>query len=157
MYSIKAQLNSDHLPSSRATCKPLFIKYELWWNTASSLPPRMQNPWILRGNCNRLELDLGIRGRSRDESQRLPRDACIRVHVYMLSHFSLCNSMDCSLPVSSVHGIFFLGKNTAIGCHSLLQGIFPTQGLNPSLLCLLHRQVDFFFFLPLSHLGSPLY
>ena len=35
---------------------------------------------------------------------------------------------------------------------SLLQGIFPTQGLNPSLLCLLHWQVDF---LPLSHLGSP--
>ena len=28
------------------------------------------------------------------------------------------------------------------GCHFLLQGIFPTRGLNPSLLCLLHRQVD---------------
>ena len=23
------------------------------------------------------------------------------------------------------------GKNTAVGCHALLQGIFPTQGLNP--------------------------
>ena len=23
------------------------------------------------------------------------------------------------------------GKNTGVGCHSLLQGIFPTQGLNP--------------------------
>ena len=31
--------------------------------------------------------------------------------------------------------------------------IFPTQGSNPSLLCLLHWQVDS---LPLSHLGSPL-
>ena len=30
-------------------------------------------------------------------------------------------------------------KNTAVGCQSLLQGIFPTQGLNP---CLLHcRQI----------------
>ena len=28
-----------------------------------------------------------------------------------------------------------VGKNTGVGCHSLLQGIFPTQGLNP---CLLH-------------------
>ena len=34
------------------------------------------------------------------------------------------------------------------GLHALLQGIFPTQGLN---LCLLHCRR----FLPLSHLGSP--
>ena len=34
------------------------------------------------------------------------------------------------------------GKNTGVGCHFLLQGIFPAQGLNPHLLCLLHcRQV----------------
>ena len=33
------------------------------------------------------------------------------------------------------------GKNTGVGCHALLQGIFPTQGLNPHLLCLLHWQV----------------
>ena len=26
------------------------------------------------------------------------------------------------------------GKNTGVGCHSLLQGIFPTQGSNPRLL-----------------------
>ena len=25
------------------------------------------------------------------------------------------------------------GKNTGVGCHTLLQGIFPTQGLNPLL------------------------
>ena len=28
------------------------------------------------------------------------------------------------------------GKNTGVGCHALLQGIFPTQGSNPQLLCL---------------------
>ena len=43
----------------------------------------------------------------------------------------------------------FPGKNTRVGCHFLLQGIFLTQGSN---LCLLHHQADF---LPLSHLGSP--
>ena len=32
----------------------------------------------------------------------------------------------------------FPGKNTGVGCHVLLQGIFPTQGLNLHLLCLLH-------------------
>ena len=30
------------------------------------------------------------------------------------------------------------GKNTEVGCHALLQEIFPTQGLNPCLLWLLH-------------------
>ena len=30
------------------------------------------------------------------------------------------------------------GKNTGVGCHFLLQAIFPTQGSNLSLLCLLH-------------------
>ena len=43
----------------------------------------------------------------------------------------------------------FPGKNTAVGCHSLFQCIFLTQGSNP---CLRHWQVDS---LPLSHLGSP--
>ena len=32
------------------------------------------------------------------------------------------------------------GKNTGMGCHALLQWIFPTQGLNPRLSCLLHWQ-----------------
>ena len=32
------------------------------------------------------------------------------------------------------------GKNTGVGCHFILQGIFPTQGSNLRLLCLLHWQ-----------------
>ena len=40
--------------------------------------------------------------------------------------------MDCSLPGSSVHGDS-PGKNTGVGCHVLLQVIFPTQGFNPGL------------------------
>ena len=97
--------------------------------------------------------------------------------------------MDCSLPGSSVHGIFQagilewvaisssrdlpdpgiesvslvspalqanslliepLGKPTGeagVGCHFLLQGIFPTQELNLNLLHLLHWQAGF---LPLT-------
>ena len=34
-----------------------------------------------------------------------------------------------------------VGKNTTVGCHAVLQGIFLTQGLNPHLLHLLHWQV----------------
>ena len=36
----------------------------------------------------------------------------------------------------------FPGKNTAVGCHFRLQGIFPTQGSNPHLLRLLNWQED---------------
>ena len=32
----------------------------------------------------------------------------------------------------------FPGENTGVGCHALLQGIFPNQGSNPRLLKLLH-------------------
>ena len=46
---------------------------------------------------------------------------------------TLCDPLDCSPPESSVHGDFS-GKNTGVGCHALLQGIFLTQGLNSYLL-----------------------
>ena len=45
---------------------------------------------------------------------------------------TLCNLMACSPLGSSVHGDS-PGKNTEVGCHALLQEIFPTQGLNPGL------------------------
>lgn len=47
----------------------------------------------------------------------------------------------------------FPGKNTRVVCHFLLQGIFPMQGLNLSLLCLLPWQV---YSLPLAPPGMPL-
>ena len=61
---------------------------------------------------------------------------------------TLCNTMDCSLPGSSVHGTF-PGKNTGESCPSFLQRTFLTLGLN---LGLLHcRQILYH----LSHQGSP--
>ena len=63
------------------------------------------------------------------------------------SCLTLCDPMDCSPPGSSVHGI--LQARILESCHSLLQGIFLTQGSNPGLLhC---RQILY----PLSHQGSP--
>ena len=61
---------------------------------------------------------------------------------------TLCSPMDCSPPGSSVHGDF-PSKNTGVGCHAFLQGIFPTQGLNPGLL---HRRWMLYH---LNHQGSP--
>ena len=61
---------------------------------------------------------------------------------------TLCDLMDCSPPDSSVHGDS-PGKNTEVGCHALLQGIFPTQGSNPGLP---HCRWILYC---LSHQGSP--
>jgi len=56
--------------------------------------------------------------------------------------------MDCNPPGSSVPRDSS-GKNTGVGCHALLQRIFPTQGLNPGLPhC---RQILYH----LSHQGRP--
>ena len=44
------------------------------------------------------------------------------------SCLTLCNPMDCIPPVLCPWD--FPGKNTGVGCHFLLQGIFPTQGSN---------------------------
>ena len=56
----------------------------------------------------------------------------------------LCDPMGCILPGSFVHGDS-PGKNTGVGCHAFLQGVFPTQGW---ILWLLHcRQILY----PLSH------
>ena len=64
------------------------------------------------------------------------------------SWLTLCSFVDCS-PARLLCPWDFLGKNTGVGCHFLLQGIFSIHGWNP---CLLHWQADS---LPLSHQGSP--
>ena len=69
------------------------------------------------------------------------------VVAYFLS-LTLWDLMDCSPPCSFCLWDF-PGKNTGVGCHFLLHGIFLTQGSN---LCLLHWQVGS---LPLSYQGRP--
>ena len=54
----------------------------------------------------------------------------------------------CSLPGSSVHGIF-QARVLEWGAIAFSRGIFPTQGLNPGLL---HCRQTLY---PLSHQGSP--
>ena len=55
------------------------------------------------------------------------------MHAKLLQLFlTLCDPMDRKLlcPWDSP------SKNTGVGCHAILQRIFPTQGLNPCPLCL---------------------
>ena len=64
--------------------------------------------------------------------------------VCMLSRFS-CAQLFATLWTVAHQALCpwdSLGKNTGVGCHALLQGIFPTQESNPHLLQLLHcRQI----------------
>ena len=79
----------------------------------------------------------------------------LHTHIYMcVCVLSYSAVSDCLAP----HGLYparllcpwdFPGNITGVGCHFLLQGIFPTEGLNPGLLhCrwILYR---------LNHQGSP--
>ena len=82
--------------------------------------------------CGPLELETGLL-------------CCMLSHSVMSSSLRL---MDCSPSGSSVHRDP-PGKNTGVGCHALLQGIFPTQRSSPGLPhC---RQILYH----LSHEGSP--
>ena len=64
---------------------------------------------------------------------------------------ALCDFMDCSPPGSSVHGITPV-RTLEWAAISSSRGIFPTQGSNPTLLCLLHWQADS---LPSAPPGKP--
>ena len=90
-------------------------------------------------------------------SQGFPRQLCPPLHLIRIfptqrPTFWLCTYI---FPRALLAGIFkftwrdFPDKNTEVGCHSLLQEIFPTQGLNLGLLrC---RQILYH----LSHQRSP--
>ena len=73
------------------------------------------------------------------------------MHVYWVASVVSDSGQPYGLqPTSLVCPQDFPGKNTGVGCHILLQGIFLTQEWNP---CLLRWQADS---LPLYHLGRPL-
>ena len=83
----------------------------------------------------------------------LPRNSLVTI-TYFLNEGKPSNPLSCLLLSHSSHARLFVtpwtvahlaplsmgfsGKNTGMGCHFLLQGIFPTQGSNWCLLCLLH-------------------
>ena len=82
------------------------------------------------------------------QPQPLSRPLCAQLLLSRIPLFVTPWTVAHQAPLS----MEFSSKSTGVGCHFLLQGIFPTQGLNPRLQCLLHWQVDP---LLLSHLGSP--
>ena len=76
--------------------------------------------------------------------QKLYFFVVLRRFIYLFAPSLVC-MLGCSVMCDSLrpHGLWharflcpwnFLGKNTGVGCHFLLQGIFPTQGSNWCLL-----------------------
>ena len=70
---------------------------------------------------------------------------CVCVCFVAQSCPTLCDPMNCSPPGFSVQGDS-PGKNTGVGCHALLEGMFPIQGSSPGLphcrqilYCLSHK------------------
>ena len=87
---------------------------EAWWNST----------WGIKAFCFMFLYQFG----------EVPfLDEILMMHTlccaYLLSRVRLFAPKDCRPPGSSVHGDS-PGKNTGVGCHVLLQGIFPTQESN---------------------------
>ena len=61
------------------------------------------------------------------------------MHIGMLSHVQLFVT-PWSVALQAPLSMEFSGKNIGVGCHALLQEIFPTLGLNPC-LSYISRQV----------------
>ena len=78
-------------------------------------------PWV-RGACSLVKLPIYV-------SKVL---CCAVLCLVTQLCLTFCDSMDRSPPGSSVNGNS-PGKDTGVGCHALLQGIFPTQEKNPGL------------------------
>ena len=95
-----------------------------------------------KNQINKIRNEKGEITTDNEEIQRIIRDYYEQLH----GNKTLCNPMDTRLP----RPWDFLSKSTGVGCCFLLQGIFPTQGLNPGLLhC---RQMLYC----LSQQGSPI-
>ena len=133
----------------RATYKVLG---EGWWKWHTPLspcpPPHCQSFWSLA----LMTTTALSTGRVLEEG-KVSHKCCLLLANKVLVAQScqlLWEPMDCSPPGSSVPGDS-PGKNTGVGCHFLLQGIFPTQGSNLDFLH--YRQILYY----LSHQRNPRY
>ena len=149
--SIKSVMPSNHLilchpllllpsifPSIRAFSKEsvLCIRWPKYWRFSFHICPSNQHPGLISFRMDWLDL-LAVQGTLESLLQHQSSKAsilqCSAFFIVQLSHLYMTGS--------SVHGIF-PGKNTGVGCHFLLQGIFLTQGLNLGLPLVLRQRLQ---------------
>ena len=111
----------------------LGIQWPKYWNFIFSISPSNEYSGLISFRNDWFDL-LTVQGTLKSLLQH--HSTCV---LSSFSHVRLC-------PWDSP------SKNTGVGCHALLQGIFLTQGLNLHLLCLLCWRVGS---LPLAPPGKP--
>ena len=125
----------DHKESYMTERLSLHFTHSLWVKAVSTRMERRLN--CFRGKVSGTDVNLS------------------RKSMRALSHICLFTTpwtASCQAPQSIDFLFFFLSKNTGVGCHFLLQGVFPTQGSNVHLLASCSdRQI----LLPLSKQGNP--
>ena len=133
--SLPTRLSIYPLPLSRRVALASFGAQKEGWSQAGSLGSReagrMGFPWRTphaspqsRKSCSLLVVNSD--GDFLLHLYSPLKSLCVCTRLVTQSCPTLCNPMDCSSPDSSVHGDS-PGKTTGVGCHTLLQGIFPTQ------------------------------
>ena len=90
-----ARLSGKLMPSTGESRKALTLLVRGMWKRQNKIPPQ-QNSW------------------------KWGQDGTAAAAKSLQSCLTLCNPMDCSPPGFSVHGDY-PGKNTGVGCHTLLQ------------------------------------
>ena len=134
-----------------------------WWKVTLS---RTAIHFFITNFCHSIKMQRPLRSEDAQTLSCVPRLFLASQHLEHLNFTNECLSSIhyCYYSVAKLcptllrpHGLYparllcpwdFPGKNTGVGCHFLLQGIFSTQGLNPPLL---HWQAGS---LPNSHLWS---
>ena len=91
--------------------------------------------------------ELGLQDLQKLQENSVRVYACVKVKL--LSHARLFATPWIVACTKLLRPWDFQGKSTEVGCHFLLQGIFPTQGMNPglsncgqTLYHLSHQEVD---------------
>ena len=106
------------------------------------LPAKMCNPTLIMRKYQKLP--------NRGTFYEIP-DHCSKLTERERSHSVMSDSLRPHglQPTRLLHPCDFSGKSTGVGCHFLLQEIFPTQGSNPGLLhcrqtlyCLSHQEAS---------------
>ena len=170
LHLLKLMSTESAMPSSHLIlCRPLLLLPSIFpsirvFSSESALRIRWPKYW-----------SFGISfGRWKSSGDWLHNNVCLTLLNYTLKIVKAVNFMLCVFYYNYIHynyakTLFIIHifvyihtlyikctsiikkTNTGVGCHFLLQGILPTQGLNPHFLQLLHWQADS---LPLHHMAS---
>ena len=106
------------------------IRWPQYWSFSFSISPSSEYSELISFRMDWFDL-LAVHGTLKS---LLQHSAFFIGHLVCAcgpSCLTLCDPVDCSPPGSSVHGTL---QGEYRSCHFLLQGLFPTQGLNPGLL-----------------------